>query len=290
MRGGVGVAWTLATAAAVGRGRLRWVGVLYVLTVHHKSAEWIDVQTSQFRRHLSEQPYRVVANLEGVGSEHHGKFDAVVPAVGAHAAKLNLLAGVTCATAAPDDLLMFIDGDAFPIADPMPVVREALSRRSFVAVRRDENDGDPQPHPCFAVCSVETWRRVCGDWSGGYEWAHGVTDVGANLLALLRARGEEWEPLLRSNTVDLHPVWYGIYGGVVYHHGAGFRNGLTRADRAHMPAVRRSAVPVVRGVLYRWDQRRLKRWEAEQKARRRFLDADVRRRVLTDPDSVKEWL
>ena len=32
------------------------------------------------------------------------------------------------ATADPDDLLMFLDGDAFPIADVMPVVHRALDQ------------------------------------------------------------------------------------------------------------------------------------------------------------------
>ena len=36
-------------------------------------------------------------------------------------------------------------------------------------------------------------------------------------------RGIEWRPLLRSNGTDLDPLYFGIYGDVVYHHGAGFR-------------------------------------------------------------------
>src|SRR5919198_425248 len=50
-----------------------------------------------------------------------------------------------------------------------------------------------------------------------------VTDVGGNLLGLLEARGIEWYPLLRTNKVNPHPLQFGVYGDLVYHHGGGFR-------------------------------------------------------------------
>ena len=89
--------------------------VIHVATVHHKSAQWIDVQLDYLRRHLHE-PYRVVANLEGVEHGHDSKFDRVVPAIGRHSGKLDYLAAEIVGEADPDDLLMFLDGDAFPIA------------------------------------------------------------------------------------------------------------------------------------------------------------------------------
>ena len=33
-----------------------------------------------------------------------------------------------------------------------------------------------------------------------------------------------WVQLLRTNGSALHPMFFGIYGNVVYHHGAGFRD------------------------------------------------------------------
>jgi len=34
--------------------------------------------------------------------------------------------------------------------------------------------------------------------------------------------------LLRSNRIDLHPILFALYGGIVYHHGSGFRGPLSR--------------------------------------------------------------
>ena len=65
---------------------------------------------------------------------------------------------------------MFLDGDAFPIADPMPMIEEGLAQAPLVAVRRAENLDEPQPHPCFCVTTVGTWRSLPGDWSAGPTW------------------------------------------------------------------------------------------------------------------------
>ncbi len=58
-----------------------------------------------------------------------------------------------------------------------------------------------------------------------------MTDVGGNLLKILNDGGYQWYPLLRSNTTNLHPLWFGIYADIVYHHGAGFRDPECRIDR-----------------------------------------------------------
>jgi hypothetical protein len=33
----------------------------------------------------------------------------------------------------------------------------------------------------------------------------------------------EWRPLVRTNTTDMHPLFFGVYGHYIYHHGAGSR-------------------------------------------------------------------
>jgi hypothetical protein len=43
------------------------------------------------------------------------------------------------------------------------------------------------------------------------------------VLQGLEAAGVPWCPLTRSNTHDLHPLWFGVYGHYIYHHGAGSR-------------------------------------------------------------------
>jgi len=206
--------------------------MIHVATVHFRSEKWIDVQLRYLHRNLSE-PFRVVANLQGVPGDHASKYDRVIPARGGHPGKLNLMAAEIVNSAEPDDLIMFLDGDAFPVVDPMPLVRKALLESSLVAVRRDENYGDPQPHPCFAVVRVADWVRLRGDWTTGFVWQNSIgqecTDTGGNMLAILERQEERWTPLLRTNEVNIHPIWFAVYGGIVYHHGAGFREPMARS-------------------------------------------------------------
>jgi len=211
--------------------------MIHIATVHHGSSSWVQVQREYLDRNMT-QPFRLWMSLEGVPERFHHHADEVVPSIGKHAGKLNHLATVIGDVAAPDDVLIFLDGDAFPIVDPMPVVEKALADTPLVAVRRDENVGDPHPHPCFCATTVGFWRSLPGDWSNGAPWKNAVgdqiSDTGGNLRWLLEHRGHEWTPILRTNAVDLHPLWFAVYGDVVYHHGAAFRRMVSRFDWADL--------------------------------------------------------
>jgi hypothetical protein len=211
---------------------------LHVATVHHASPRWIEIQTSHIRRHIN-VPHQTWTSLEGIDSCYGRHFDNVLVQKGMHAAKLNGLAMEICSVAGDDDLLMFLDGDSFPIADPMPLVDDGLSRAPLMAVRRAENGDEPQPHPCFCVTSVRTWRTLPGDWTAGYTWTgvrgEPTSDVGGNLLRRLELSGTPWVQVLRSNRRNLDPLYFAIYGNVIYHHGAGLTGGLSPAHRGGAP-------------------------------------------------------
>ncbi len=214
--------------------------MLYVATIHYKSPRWVEIQASYLRRHIS-VPYQTWSSLEGIDPSYATHFDRVLDQRGPHSGKLNHLALEICHVAEDDDLIMFLDGDAFPVADPMPALLDGLERAPLVAVRRAENVNDPQPHPCFCVTTVGTWRALPGDWSQGWVWppvnGRRVSDVGANLLRTLELTETPWVQLLRTNGSDLHPLFFAIYGDIVYHHGAGFRDdALPRVDRHSLKA------------------------------------------------------
>lgn len=202
--------------------------MIHVATVHWHDATWIPVQQEYLRRHLSE-PFRIYAFLNGLPDTPDDGFHYVCrESIRDHATKLNLLADVIgFAADSDDDLLVFLDGDAFPVADFVPFAREHLPEHCLIAVQRHENNGDLQPHPCFCVTTVGFWREIAGDWKKGHTWRNAqgqeVTDVGGNLLRRLQERGIDWLPLLRSNRWNPHPLNFAVYGGLVYHHGGGFR-------------------------------------------------------------------
>jgi hypothetical protein len=222
----------------------------HVITVHWLSDQWLAPQLRQIQAFMPADT-RVYASLNGIDRSLWDPFAFADELPGNHAQKLNALAAIASEGAAADDFLVFMDGDAFPIA---PLGPEILTDVPLAAVRRDENLGDPQPHPCFCVTTVDFWNRIGGDWRQGYTWVNTLgyrtSDVGGNLLGQLREHNVAWRPLLRSNRVNEHPIWFGIYADLVYHHGAGFRERLARATLD----LRRARVPQWLPLLRRMDK------------------------------------
>ena len=211
--------------------------MIHIATVHWQTDRWISVQQAYLRKHI-QSPYRIYAWLNDVpGTSSNGFYYVCSEPVNSHAVKLNLLAEIVGhSTDRENDILMFVDGDAFPIAHVEPLLNEKLASHKLVAVQRLENNGDMQPHPCFCATTVGFWREIKGNWKAGYLWKNKegemVTDVGGNLMNLLKEHSIEWYPLLRSNKRNLHPVLFGVYADLIYHHAAGFRQAVTRQDRS----------------------------------------------------------
>lgn len=270
--------------------------MLYVATVHYRSPRWIEIQTDHLRRHIS-VPYQTWSSLEHIDEAHGRHFDRIIDQRGSHAGKLNHLAMEIAQEAADEDLLMFLDGDAFPIADPIPFLTDALARAPLVAVRRAENADEPQPHPCFCVTTVGTWKRLPGDWTAGPTWrgAQGgrTTDVGGNLLRRLELSQTPWVAMLRSNRRNLDPLYFGIYEDIVYHHGAGFRPGeLSPAHRALAPRLRAdTSIRAPRALMRLVTGARWRLWERSTRAEQARKSKRVYERIARgDPDWLSEFL
>ncbi len=265
--------------------------MLHIATVHHGSPRWIEIQTRYLRESVS-APYETWTSLERIDPSYGVHFDHVLEQKGMHAAKLNHLAIEICYQASDDDLLMFLDGDSFPIADPMALIEEGLRKAPLVAVRRAENADEPQPHPCFCVTTVGLWRSLPGDWTAGPTWpgARGqpTSDVGGNLLRRLELSGTPWMQVLRTNHHDLDPLLFAIYGNVVYHHGSGLTGGLSPAHRAGSPAALSApSVPVLRSGVRLLNRQRWRRWERREERRLARRSAEIYERIRAGGN---EWL
>lgn len=203
--------------------------MIHIATVHWQDETWINIQLAYFEKFLPSGSYRVYAFLNGIDALpyqdkiYHISTEPIQP----HVTKLNLLAEKICGEAEPEDIIYFIDGDAFPIGDVHSFVCHGLERLKLVAIQRLENDGDPQPHPSFCATTVSFWQEIEGDWGQGPQWktvdGRLRTDTGGLLWQKLNDMGIEWEPIHRSNVMELHPLWFGVYGDLIYHHGAAFR-------------------------------------------------------------------
>jgi hypothetical protein len=222
--------------------------VIHIGTVHYRDDRWIEPQLRHLERHTT-APHRVYASLDRIDRRYYGRYDfasdhsdlptATRPEVLIDE-KLQLLAREMTHQAGPEDLLVFMHGDTFPITDWVGPVRKMVAESSLAAICRPENM-EPIPHWSFCATTAGFWDEIGGDWSRGPKWDHmgrQVTDTGATLWKILESREIAWHRILRTNRVNLHPVWFGIYGDIVYHHGAGFRTPMSRPDAIgylHLP-------------------------------------------------------
>lgn len=253
----------------------------FLITAHYRDASWPAIQARYFGHFGPDRV--VVSSVEGIPERAlDGISDQVWPLGGSHAGKLNWMARRCLSEARDDDVLVFLDPDAFPVSDVSHLVRRASVHDCIVSVVRSENAGDPQPHPCFTAVAASTWRAHRMDWSDGPLWKDSAenlrTDVGAVMLEIVEEEGLEWIKLHRSNTRDLHPLFFGLYGGLIYHHGAGTRRPVSLADQTE-------AVP----ALLRNRQDRISRagyvvWRSIRARRNRRLALFIRDVMERDPD------
>ncbi|HLX70671.1 MAG TPA: hypothetical protein VKV04_13675 [Verrucomicrobiae bacterium] len=264
--------------------------MIHVATVHWRTDRWIGVQEKYLRKHLK-SPYQVYAWFNDVTPARLDPyFFACFEPVNEHEIKLNILADIICSCAESDeDILIFLDGDAFPVADVEPYLAEKLPAHKLVAVQRRENNGDTQPHPCFCATTVGFWKRIKGDWKRGHKWKNGqgewITDPGGNLLKLLEDGRIDWHPMLRSNRRNPHPVLFGVYDALVYHHGAGFRGSVTRLDEINRKK-NATAMEKTLSILpwYRHDVRRKIREE------NRRMGEEIFGAIQAEGDFVNQFL
>ena len=90
--------------------------MIHIATVHWQTDKWIDIQLHYIHKNIRED-FKLYAFLNDLPSNHTGKFfySSTEP-IEEHSIKLNILADMAMLHSNnPDDLLIFIDGDAFPI-------------------------------------------------------------------------------------------------------------------------------------------------------------------------------
>jgi len=210
--------------------------MIHIATVHWLDDLWVNIQLDYLEKYLPKDSYRLYAFLNGIDPKpYEDRIHYIsTEAIQAHVTKLNLLAEEISLKADPDDIVIFIDGDAFPVGDIYTFVCENLKKVELLAIQRLENEGDPQPHPSFCATTVRFWKEIGGDWGQGPSWKTRSgrlrTDVGALLWEKLDKNEIEWLPMHRSNVLNLHPLWFGVYNELIYHHGAAFRTPYCMID------------------------------------------------------------
>jgi hypothetical protein len=188
---------------------------------------WISLCLQQIERHTDPGDYRLLVYDQSKLPEH----DRILREHGAevfsdpegrhvpHAAALDLL--VDHAEAA--EFLVTLDTDAFPVSDQW-LERLTGSLRDGAAVAgiyRDEMM--PEIRPFIHVAGLCIRRDTLLGLDVSFARDKGQ-DTGQNITDALTGMGKKLNPLHRSNRRNFHFLIGGLYGDLLYHHGAGSRH------------------------------------------------------------------
>jgi len=207
--------------------------MIHIITNHHETPKWIKLQSTYLKANTTEK-YRVCCGLTDMAtapdltSSNYAHYALQVRNV--HSDKLNALFGIIeRENFEDDDLLVFLDPDALLFKKGWNLqIRKYLQEYAVVAISREENiepllrdDQKPYPHPCFFVTTAKFWKENNLSWD--LDPSQGAECAGVLLKQFFDQRNIKWKRLLRTNSYDLHPLNFGVYDDIIYHHGSGNR-------------------------------------------------------------------
>lgn len=123
---------------------------------------------------------------------------------------------------------LILDSDCFPIKTGwMNHLIEKMKPFNIASVIRFENL-TPQPHPCAMFFHKDGVGKLDLSVSGSFDL------IGRSTMDIchgMKVKGSY--PLIRTNRVNIHPVWAAIYADIFYHHGCGSRKATCWSDSYH---------------------------------------------------------
>ena len=208
--------------------------MLHIITNHHETLKWIEIQSNYLSKSTVEE-YKVYCGVTSFDENttfseiKNYEYDNLNGVINSHADKLNYLSNLVPNNLDNDDLLIFLDPDAIPIRRGWDqFIKKQLKVDEAVAISREENvepllrdDQKPYPHPCFFATTVKFWKD--NDLSWVLDPSVGASCAGVLLKQWFDQSGYRWCKLLRTNCFNLHPLNFGVYGNLIYHHGSGNR-------------------------------------------------------------------
>ena len=206
--------------------------MLHILTIHFKD-KWVDIQKKQLKKYINED-YKVYTRLGENYNQHKDKFDGAIEGQGHWTESMGLLLKFVNENAKDGDKVLLLDSDAFPIAPISDFLDEKLKEYPFVSCQEPQHEWDTNykiPHPMFMLFDAK--HILQGDLS--HYLSNIIKDPSGNwwggVIEWMNKNKYDYYPIVRSNKTNLHPLYFGIYENLIYHHWAGSRRMITRADR-----------------------------------------------------------
>ena len=138
--------------------------MIHIATVHYLTPKWVNIQYRYINKYLKDfRLYGAFSKAIDTGFAEHYYFAHFTDIV-EHWLKLNLLADVICHSAdSRNDIICFLDSDAFPISQIDWYIEDKLSKYQLIAIQRSEDAGALHPHPSFCAMRIQTCLISCDE-------------------------------------------------------------------------------------------------------------------------------
>lgn len=223
--------------------------MIWFLTPHWKVDRWMKIQHDRitllegaarnFGVLATVPPYVPTKDYYTGHWVHEPEFNLNGKSFPNHWLKLDFLFMKCLELGAKEDhVVIFLDGDAFPIGEDFRArIHRALELRKFVFI---QEDAEVKPHCGFFACKVRDWRGMSwcpGPWSmlgPDRQPVKEEFDIGGPLASLCDpGLSHILERTSNPHHEEFFATWGDKAGPLVYHHGAGFRKSVvSRAERA----------------------------------------------------------
>ncbi len=218
-----------------------------------EAGSWLEICLSSVRRHTPAGAARVYAWNNNLGDPRVRPLLASFPGAvlveadpgetlsHPHAVPLQRLYERARADGAA--VIVTLDSDSFPVRDGWleNLLRPLGPRVPLSGVWRDELAPDvlPYVHPCGLAVTVRFVEEAGLRFDGFHSPRRAICDTLAAFTDAVEDRGLEAARLLRSNRNSFHRLMGAVYGGAIYHHGAGSRTNMAFWDEVKESPERR---------------------------------------------------
>ena len=267
------------------RQRVEDFNMIHIYTLHFKNDYWVDLQVESFKKHIK-VPYKSYAIFSHMTSDVYEKrkdyYDYFeVREKGRHIHKggnyhptdgNRHIFPVIKQNLKPEDIVIRIDSDAFFIDDITDEFVNKVQDKKFIAIHEPQHEWDLNyraPHPAFYAFRGEYLNQRL-DLAMGEMSEDGHSNWWGLLIKWFKESNVDWYALERSNKINLHSLYFGIYDDLVYHHYAGSRDRITRVDRKKAKELNVELTEIM-------DENHL-------------IDKDVREQLSQQPESFIEYL
>ena len=218
--------------------------MIHILSVHFVD-DWVNIQLEYLANNIK-QPHKIYTILGENYQEHKDKFYYAVEGRHKHYDALQKLHKVLDdEDIKDDDIVIVLDSDAFPIVPIDDYLQTKLTEYEFLAISAPEHNYKPtpiQPFECFYAFKYEFFKK----YDFRFKFKPGIHKNWIDwMINWFKDNSIEWYPLNRTNKINLHSLYFGIYDDIIYHHWAGSRNPISRPDRTRMEVFNLSESSIV---------------------------------------------